>query len=97
MIVSFKDEGTRDIFLGRDTRAARKACPQLLWRVAGKRLDALDDAELLGALADPPGHRLEQLKGDRAGQHSIRINARYRVCFCWTTSGPAGVEIVDYH
>ncbi len=51
----------------------------------------------LGDLVSPPGNRLEALKGDRRGQHSIRINDQYRVCFRWTDKGPAEVEIVDYH
>jgi toxin HigB-1 len=48
-------------------------------------------------LAIPPGNALERLRGDRAGQHSIRINAQYRICFVWTDRGPSGVEITDYH
>ena len=54
-------------------------------------------AEALGDLAALPGNRLESLRGDRAGQHSIRINAQWRICFRWTEEGPCGVEIVDYH
>ena len=60
----------------------------------------LEQLELAGAMDDlriPPGNRLEALKGDRAGQHSIRINDQYRICFRWMTAGPAEVEIVDYH
>lgn len=97
MIVSFKDEGTRDIFESSNTRDARQTCPQMLWRAAGKRLEALDLAQSLSDLTLPPGNRLEQLKGDRDGQYSIRINLQYRICFWWTESGPAHVEIVDYH
>lgn len=97
MIVSFKDEGTRDIFDVRDSRAARKACPPHLWTAARDKLELLDDVERLTALSVPPGNRLERLKGDRAGQYSVRINRRYRICFWWTEDGPAGVEIVDYH
>lgn len=66
-------------------------------RVAGRKLDQLDSAEALGDLRIPPGNRLEALRGDRAGQHSIRINQQYRICFAWTDSGPTDVEIVDYH
>jgi proteic killer suppression protein len=51
----------------------------------------------LADLAAPPGNRLELLKGDRAGQHSIRVNDQWRICFTWTETGPAEVEIVDYH
>jgi proteic killer suppression protein len=57
----------------------------------------LDDAVELRDLRSPPGNRLEALGGDRAGQHSIRINDQWRVCFIWAEAGPANVEIVDYH
>ena len=65
--------------------------------VATRKLVQLDAAETLEFLRAPPGNRLELLKGDRAGQHSIRINDQYRLCFRWTDSGPETVEIVDYH
>lgn len=97
MIISFKDEGTRDIFQGNDTRAARKACPQHLWRAAQKKLQDADHARILADLLEPPGNRLEKLAGDRAGQYSIRVNLQYRICFVWSDDGPAGVHIVDYH
>jgi proteic killer suppression protein len=57
----------------------------------------LDAAVSLGSLSVPPGNRLEALKGDRKGQHSIRINDQWRICFRWTGAGPQDVEIVDYH
>jgi proteic killer suppression protein len=57
----------------------------------------LDAAKTLDFLRSPPGNRLEALKGDRVGQYSIRVNDQFRVCFVWTDSGPANVEIVDYH
>jgi proteic killer suppression protein len=60
-------------------------------------LSALDAAVVLEDLRFPPGNHLEVLGGDRAGQHSVRINAKWRVCFVWTPNGPANVEIVDYH
>ena len=60
-------------------------------------LSALDAAVVLEDLRFPPGNHLEELKGDRAGQHSIRINGQWRICFRWTDQGPADVEIVDYH
>ncbi len=97
MIVSFKDEGTEDIFNGKNTKAARQTCPSALWKVAGRKLDQLDSVTALAELRLPPGNRLESLAGDRKGQHSIRINAQYRICFVWIDSGPDGVEIVDYH
>ena len=97
MIHSFADRGTEDIFNGLNTRAARKCCPRELSPAARRKLDQLDSAEHLGDLKSPPGNRLEALLGDRKGQHSIRINDRFRVCFRWTELGPAEVEIVDYH
>ena len=97
MIRSFVSVGTEDIFDGRNTKEARKSCPRGLWRVARRRLEQLDSAEMLGDLRTPPGNRLEALTGDRRGTHSIRINSRYRICFVWTTNGPDRVEIIDYH
>jgi proteic killer suppression protein len=66
-------------------------------KVATRKLAQLDAAETLEFLRSPPGNRLGEPKGDRNGQHSIRINDQWRVCFRWTETGPAGVEIVDYH
>jgi toxin HigB-1 len=66
-------------------------------RVALRKLVLLDAAEVLDDLRIPPGNRLEALKGDRIGQHSIRINQQWRICFVWTAAGPEDVEIVDYH
>lgn len=97
MIVSFKDEGTEDVFDGRGTRKARKACPQSLWRVAWRKIDGVNQSARLEDLRAPPGNRLESLAGGREGQHSIRINDQYRVCFRWTKDGAEEVEIVDYH
>jgi proteic killer suppression protein len=85
------------VFDGRPTKAARRACPSSLWRVAGRKLEYLDSAARLDDLRAPPGNRLESLSGDRRGQHSIRINDQYRICFVWTAEGPDDVEIVDYH
>ncbi|HEX8695349.1 MAG TPA: type II toxin-antitoxin system RelE/ParE family toxin [Longimicrobium sp.] len=68
-----------------------------MWKVAGRKLDQLDSVATVQELAAPPGNRLEELKGDRKGEHSIRINDQYRVCFRWTEQGPAEVEITDYH
>jgi proteic killer suppression protein len=97
VILGFADAGTEDVFYGRDSRAARRACPQSLWRVARRKLDQLNAAVTLESLRFPPGNRLEALKRDRAGEHSIRINDQFRVCFIWTEAGPTGVGIVDYH
>lgn len=97
MIQSFGDTGTRDIFEGRDSKAARKTCPRELWSVAVRKLDQLNQAHVLDDLRAPPGNRLEALRGKRRGQHSIRINDQYRICFRWTDSGPADVRVIDYH
>jgi toxin HigB-1 len=97
MIQSFKNQGTQDIFNGESTRAARKLCPQSLWKIAARKLDQLDSVTFLDELCIPPGNHLEALKGDRARQHSIRINEQYRICFVWSEKGPQRVEIVDYH
>ena len=97
MIVAFRGQGTRDIFNGVNSRAARKTCPEPLWKIAARKLDLLDSATTLDELRVPPGNRLEALSGDRKGNHSIRINEQYRICFQWTEKGPDRVEIVDYH
>jgi proteic killer suppression protein len=97
MILSFRDEGTEDIFNGENTKSARRVCPESLWKVAARKLDQLDSVQTLDELRIPPGNRLEALTSDRKGQHSIRINDQYRICFEWTDSGPADAEIVDYH
>ncbi len=97
MIVSFSGNATEDLFYGRSTKAARRALPHKLWKIAGKRLDQLDSAEQLEDLKVPPGNRLEALKGDRKGQFSVRINDQYRICFRWTEQGPVELEVVDYH
>lgn len=97
MIRSFRDAGTEDIFNGANTRAARQACPESLWKVAFRRLDQLDSVASLADMRVPPGNQLESLTGDRKGQFSIRINRQYRICFDWTELGPEQVEIVDYH
>lgn len=97
MIQSFGNAGTEDIFDGRNTRAGRAVCPGALWRLAARKLDRLDSIDYLQELRVPPGNRLEALRGDRLGQHSIRINDQYRICFTWTDAGPQDVEIVDYH
>ena len=97
MIVSFRDQGTEDVFDGRDTKKARKSCPSDLVRVARRKLDQVNQAAALSDLRVPPSNHLEKLKRDREGQHSIKINDQWRVCFRWTDSGAEDVEIVDYH
>ena len=97
MILSFRNEGTDDIFNGANTKSARTTCPESLWKVASRKLDQLDSVTALAELRIPPGNRLEPLAANRKGQHSIWINDQYRICFVWTDSGPEAVEIVDYH
>ena len=97
MILSFKDDGTEDIFNGKRTKKARKSCPEKLWKLARRKLELLDSVISLQELLVPPGNRLEALKGRRLGQYSIRINDQYRICFKWREQGPDEVEIVDYH
>ena len=93
MIESFADRRTRKFFENGD-------CPkqwQAFQAVAARKLDMIDSAEKLSDVRVPPNNRLERLKGNRQGQHSIRINDQWRVCFVWTTKGPADVEIIDDH
>ena len=97
MIQSFADAGTEDVFNAEDTRVARKACPPALWPVAQRKLTQLNAVRELAQLAIPPGNRLERLKGNRRGQHSIRINDQNRICFRWAGDHAHDVEIVDYH
>jgi proteic killer suppression protein len=92
MIVSFKDGDTEKLAVGQRVRRFES-----LDVVARRKLRQLQIAGRLDDLRVPPGNRLEALTGDRAGQHSIRINDQYRVCFRWTPAGAEDVEIVDYH
>ena len=93
MIRSFRDKVAETIFNGRCPRGF----PADLFRVARRKLEAVNAAAVLNDLRVPPGNRLELLTGDRAGQHSIRINDQWRVCFIWSDGGAEQVEIVDYH
>jgi proteic killer suppression protein len=93
VIRSFRDKSTEVVFDGE----APKGFPADLLKVARRKLRYLHAAATLGDLRSPPGNRLEALVGDRKGQHSIRINDQFRVCFVWTNGGPTDVEIVDYH
>jgi len=97
MIESFADKGTEDIFNGVNSNDARRLLPREMWKIAFRKLDQLDSATQLDDLRIPPGNRLELLKGDRKGQHSVRINDQFRICFEWMSAGPSSVEIVDYH
>ena len=96
-IVSFGNRAAEDINYGRRTKAARRLLPVSLHERAQIKLARLHAAESLNDLASLPGNRLERLAGDRADQHSIRINDQYRICFEWTDRGAERVEIVDYH
>ena len=93
MIQSFADNDTARVWI----RVNVRKYGHDLQRIANRKLLVLDAAETINDLRIPPGNRLEQLHGDRAGQHSIRINDQWRLCFTWTDSGPASVEITDYH
>ena len=92
MIQSFKDEGTRELF---ETGYSRRWTA--IRAAARRKLDQIEAAINLDDLRIPPGNRLQALKGDRARQHSIRINDQYRICFIWKTDGAHKVEIADYH
>jgi len=93
MIESFASEETENVFRGQVSRKL----PKDVQRTARRKLLYLDDAEDLQDLLAPPGNRLEKLKGDRAGQYSIRINDQWRICFDWISNKARNVEIVDYH
>ena len=93
MIRSFRNKAAEAVLKGESP----KGFPADLVKVARRKLRYLNAAVGLGDLRSPPGNRLEALAGDRKGQHSIRINDQFRVCFVWTPEGPAEVEIVDYH
>lgn len=89
---SFRCVDTESLYAGKSPRRFRT-----IESVAQRKLQMLDDAVELRDLASPPGNHLEALSSKRRGQHSIRVNDKWRVCFVWTTSGPEDVEIVDYH
>ena len=92
MIQSFNCKVTLALFEGKNPRKLKAFAS-----VAERKLSQLDAAQTLDFLKAPPGNHLEALKGNRKGQHSIRINDQWRICFVWTNFGPADVEIVDYH
>ena len=93
MIRSFRDKETEKLFL----RERSRKFGENVQRVALRKLAILDAADSLQDLLIPPGNRLEKLSGDRAGQHSIRINDQWRICFRWNEGDAEDVEIVDYH
>ena len=94
VIRSFKGKFAEMILGG---RMAPKGFPSDLAKVARRKLIMVDSADFLEALKSPPGNRLEALRGDLAGKHSIRINDQWRIVFRWTDAGPEDVEIIDYH
>ena len=93
MIRSFRDAETRKVF---ERRRSRRFAPEVQRR-AQRKLAILDAAESVRDLRVPPGNRLERLSGDRVGQHSIRINEQWRICFRWERGDAHDVEITDYH
>lgn len=93
MIESFKCKSTKELW----EKGTAKKFPASLRRAALRKLVLIDDAEEYKDLMVPPGNRLEELKGDRVGQHSIRINNQWRICFKWIDGDAHNVEIVDYH
>ena len=96
MIQSFGDETAADLFRERNTRAARRI-PRAIWPIVRRKLKMLDVAAGLDDLAIPAGNRLELLRGDRAGRHSVRINDQYRMTFRWGHGHAYEVRIEDYH
>jgi len=88
MIRSFKDHATAEAFDGR----AKKGFPSDILKIVRRKLEMLNAALVIGDLRSPPGNRLEALRGDRRGQHSIRVNDQFRICFVWTDEGPADVN-----
>lgn len=92
MIRGFRDKKTQQFFAGEMVKEFSS-----FRKVAERKLTMLDNASDLRDLLAPAGNRLEKLKGDRAGRHSIRINDQWRICFAWMVDGPHDVEITDYH
>lgn len=93
VIKSFKDKETQKLY----QRLYSKKFPHDIQRIALRKLRMLNNARSLHDLRSPPGNRLEKLKGNRAGQHSIRINDQWRICFVWRDRDALEVEIADYH
>ena len=96
MIASFADATTQDIFDGTNSKTARKI-PKVLWPVIARKLDMINTAHELKDLGSPPGNRLEALKGEWAGFHSIRVNDQYRIVFRWSACQAHDVQVTDYH
>ena len=96
MITSFKDKCTEDIYNGINSKDSRKI-PVTIWKIAARKLDMINASHGLRDLLAPPGNKLEALKGQLAGFHSIRINDQYRIIFKWMKGNAESVKIVDYH
>lgn len=96
MIASFGDPVTEDLYHGRSSARVRRWGPEVA-RVARRKLDMIEAAHGLDDLRSPPGNRLEALKGDLAGKHSIRVNDQFRIVLRWTANAAHDVSLVDYH
>jgi proteic killer suppression protein len=97
VICTFADAATEDLFNGLDSRRVRRACPATLWPAVTRKLTQLNRVREMRELAFPPGNRLEALRGTRRGQHSIRINDQFRMCFRWEDGYSDDVEVTDCH
>jgi proteic killer suppression protein len=96
VIANFFDTATADIFNGNDTKAAR-SIPKAIWPIVIRKLDLLNAATNLLDLRVPPNNRLEALKGNMKGKHSIRVNDQYRIVFTWQNGTASDVRVTDYH
>ena len=96
MIVSFADNVTRDLYDGANSKEAR-TIPKQLWPIVARKLDLINAAHALLDLSSPPGNRLEALRGEKKGLHSIRVNDQYRIIFRWSEGNAYDVQVTDYH
>jgi proteic killer suppression protein len=96
VIASFADNVTRDLYDGANSKEAR-TIPKQLWPIVARKLDLLNAAHALLDLSSPPGNRLEALRGEKKGLHSIRVNDQYRIIFRWSEGNAYDVQVTDYH
>jgi len=96
VIASFADNVTRDLYDGANSKEAR-TIPKQLWPIVARKLDLLNAAHALLDLSSPPGNRLEALRGEKKGLHSIRVNDQYRIIFRWPEGNAYDVQVTDYH
>ena len=96
MIASFADNVTRDLYDGANSKEAR-TIPKQLWPIVARKLDLINAAHALLDLSSPPGNRLEALRGEKKGLHSIRVNDQYRIIFRWSEGNAYDVHVTDYH